>query len=145
MLIPPYVELAPRSPVVAGTKKDIESFIPAVPSRLRRWNRGVLWTSAFLVAVFAFFPSYVGRVIGASAMSAEEDPSQLLVLGIEGMTCTGCEASVEVAVTIRKPLPCSASKPAASCPRADSPNASRGFAEPRGAGPFSDPPSCIPA
>lgn len=73
------------------------SCLPA-NSRLERWNRGLLWTSALLVAAFAFFPSYVGRVIGASAMSAEETRSQVLVLGIEGMTCTGCEAAVEVAL-----------------------------------------------
>lgn len=71
---------------------------PPANSRLLRWNRGLLWTSALLVAAFAFFPSYVGRVIGASAMSAEEVQSQVLVLGIEGMTCTGCEAAVEAAL-----------------------------------------------
>lgn len=67
-------------------------------SRFRRWNRGLLWSSALLVTALAFFPSYVGRVIGASAMSSEESVSSVLVLGIEGMTCAGCEAAVEAAL-----------------------------------------------
>lgn len=67
-------------------------------SRFRRWNRGLLWTSAVLVMALAFFPSYVGRVIGASSTSSEDSVSSVLVLGIEGMTCTGCEAAVEAAL-----------------------------------------------
>jgi copper chaperone CopZ len=58
----------------------------------------MLWVSAIFVAAFAFFPNYVGRVVGASATPANEELSQVLVLEIEGMTCAGCEAAVEAAL-----------------------------------------------
>ena len=77
---------------------DADGNCPPSSNRLKHWNRGLLWTSALLVAAFAFFPSYVGRVIGAPERSAEESESQTLVLGIEGMTCTGCEASLVTAL-----------------------------------------------
>ncbi len=67
-------------------------------SRLRRLNLGMLWTSTALVAALTLFPSYVGRVVGAQAAPSDSARSKTLVLDIEGMTCAGCEAAVEMAL-----------------------------------------------
>ncbi|MGQ0722045.1 MAG: heavy-metal-associated domain-containing protein, partial [Candidatus Eiseniibacteriota bacterium] len=69
----------------------------------RRWlrtNRVMMRISTELVVAFASFPSYVGGLVGAGGASAVpgEDAEQL-VLGVEGMTCSGCEAAVEMALS----------------------------------------------
>jgi copper chaperone CopZ len=66
--------------------------------RLRPLNRGILWISVVLVAALAFFPSYVGRVFGAPSTSTANVRSNMVLLSIEGMTCTGCEAAVVAAL-----------------------------------------------
>lgn len=71
---------------------------PPQPSRFRRWNLGMLWASAVVVAALALFPGYVGWVVGAPTVSTEGSGSSTLVLQIEGMTCAGCETSVEAAL-----------------------------------------------
>jgi copper chaperone CopZ len=67
--------------------------------RLRRLNRGMLWTSAALVAALAMFPSYAGRILGASSTSAETAETRFIVLDIEGMTCAGCEVAVATSLS----------------------------------------------
>ena len=67
--------------------------------RLRGLNRGMLWTSAALVAALALFPSYAGRILGASSTSAETAETRFIVLDIEGMTCAGCEVAVATSLS----------------------------------------------
>lgn len=66
--------------------------------RLRGANRAMLWLSAALVAAFAFFPEYVGSVVGGAGTPAGSQGNEVLILGVRGMTCTGCEATVERAL-----------------------------------------------
>lgn len=66
--------------------------------RLQRFNRAMLWSSAVLVLAFSLFPNYIGRVAGSEPARAHADSSKELVLAIEGMTCTGCEAGVSAAL-----------------------------------------------
>lgn len=75
----------------------------AVPhnSNLVRLNRAVLWICTALVLAFAFFPSYAGRLFGAappSVSAASEPGTQDWTLPVSGMTCAGCEATVETAL-----------------------------------------------
>jgi copper chaperone CopZ len=72
---------------------------PPSADRLRRWNLGLLWTSTALVAALAFFPEYVGSVLGAQMISIDQTAPPTLTLNIEGMTCTGCEAAVEATLS----------------------------------------------
>jgi copper chaperone CopZ len=65
----------------------------AVPDpKFQRFNRAMLWFATVAVAVFVFFPSYAGFLLG------ERNPSEILapanmttrLLRIEGMTCEAC-------------------------------------------------------
>ena len=73
-----------------------------VPNRrLIIFNKVMLWGSTGLVAAFAFFPSYVGSIISATA---DADPpkgqqEQLVAatqvdISVEGMTCEACAVHV---------------------------------------------------
>ena len=88
-----YLNYRPQSAVCSADGTCLPT-----SSRSRRSNRGVLWISAVLVVAFALFPGYVSRMAGASPTPPEEGQSRVLVLGIEGMTCTGCETAVETAL-----------------------------------------------
>ncbi len=74
----------------------------AAPGRnLRRFNRAVLWGSALIVAVAAFFPKYIGLLIGdkTPAVAAQTaGASQTVAILIEGMTCEGCATVVKSAL-----------------------------------------------
>jgi copper chaperone CopZ len=64
-------------------------------SRLLRTSRGMLWVSTVLVLVSALFPVYVGALLGTQTIGAEPTSSTTeWTLGIDGMTCPGCEAAV---------------------------------------------------
>lgn len=66
----------------------------SVPSsKLTRLNKGMLWVAAFLVAAFAFFPSYVGALLG-ERLSASADGT-VIQLDVQGMTCEACAVHVE--------------------------------------------------
>lgn len=73
------------------------------PSRplLRTFNRAVLWCSAALVAVFAFFPELTSAVPNKRAPEAGpgSPDSTMVVLDVGGMTCEACEAPVEQALS----------------------------------------------
>ena len=62
--------------------------------RLRRFSRTMLWMAAVGVVVFAFFPSYVGALLGNSS-SADITPHHTVTLLVDGMTCDGCAITVE--------------------------------------------------
>lgn len=77
----------------------------AVPSRpLERFNKGTLLLATALVLAIAFFPSYVGALVGAGqpspAHATAAPPSRLrtMTLEIEGMTCEGCSVHVRKAL-----------------------------------------------
>ena len=74
----------------------------AANRRLTRFNRGSLWIAMVGAAVFAAFPYYVdllglGEAEAATPAQALE-AADMLVVGIEGMTCPGCAVTVEQAL-----------------------------------------------
>lgn len=67
--------------------------------RVQRLNRGMLWLTTVFVAVFAFFPGYVGAFTGGGGELAETAPAQVTVhYLVEGMTCAGCEGHTREAI-----------------------------------------------
>lgn len=68
---------------------------------IRKFNKVVLWIVTFLVLAFAFFPSYVGALIGGNAdtLAARQDLDKFSVR-IDGMTCDAC--AVTIAEALRK-------------------------------------------
>ncbi len=60
----------------------------------RRFNLTMLVIATVMVGTFAFFPNYLGALL-PSATPAVADQTVTTVLGIEGMTCAGCEVHVE--------------------------------------------------
>jgi copper chaperone CopZ len=53
----------------------------------------MLWTATALVGAFAFFPSYVGVVVGSSdpvSVPVDDASPASAKYHIEGMTCEGC-------------------------------------------------------
>jgi copper chaperone CopZ len=66
----------------------------AVPnSKLTRLNKGMLWVATLLVAAFAFFPNYVGALVGAGQSASVEGTA--VRLDIQGMTCEACALHIE--------------------------------------------------
>ncbi len=81
---------------------EVESCCPpenATGFTIKKFNKIILWGVTVFVVAFAFFPNYVGAVLGGSgnALAAREDLDKVAV-SIEGMTCEAC------AVTIGKAL-----------------------------------------
>lgn len=67
---------------------------------VRRFNRGVLIGSTLAVLLLSAFPSYVDRLASSwtGDGSGAESEASSLTIGVAGMTCAGCEASVESAL-----------------------------------------------
>lgn len=66
----------------------------SVPSsRLARLNKGMLWIATVLVGAFAFFPNYVGAIVGGRVADSAEGAT--VHLEIEGMTCEACALHIE--------------------------------------------------
>lgn len=66
----------------------------SVPNpKLTRLNKGMLWLATILVAAFAFFPNYVGALVGAR-QSASGDGTAIH-LDVQGMTCEACALHIE--------------------------------------------------
>ena len=61
--------------------------------KLTRLNRGILWLATLLVGAFAFFPNYVGVLLGSSGSHDTDGPT--IRLRIEGMTCEACARGIE--------------------------------------------------
>lgn len=71
----------------------------ATPSRkLQRTSRIMLWTATVGVVVFAFFPNYVGALIGGEPAAADGAIVSQVTLAVDGMTCDGCAVTVEQAL-----------------------------------------------
>lgn len=68
----------------------------ATPNRkLQRTSRVMLWVAMVGVLAFAFFPNYVGALLGGTANA---DTEGTIVLDVGGMTCGGCALTVEQAL-----------------------------------------------
>lgn len=67
------------------------------PTKIKMFNQVMLWVATVAVAGFAFFPSYVGILLGGSTDPLLTDDSSVkkIVLAIDGMTCEGCTAPIE--------------------------------------------------
>lgn len=67
--------------------------------KLRRFNQASIWIAAVLVAAFALFPNYVGRLLAASeplaTVEAATDQGETITLAIEGMTCEACAVGLK--------------------------------------------------
>ncbi len=62
-----------------------------------KWNKIVLWLAAFIILLAILFPySNFTTTINARVQHAGE--VREVVIPFEGMTCTGCESSVEMAI-----------------------------------------------
>lgn len=78
---------------------DLDGSCRMPSPRTKRLNRGMLWLSAGLVVLFVLFPSYIGSLLAtAETAEAKAGATERLVLGIEGMTCAGCEARVSASL-----------------------------------------------
>jgi copper chaperone CopZ len=68
-------------------------------SKLRRFHRVMLWVSALLVALFAWFPNYLSVILGidrsAGSITEMAGIESAIVLRVEGMTCDACAISLE--------------------------------------------------
>lgn len=62
-------------------------------SKLTRLNKGLLWIATLLVGAFAFFPNYVGALVGAHTSTPVEGTT--VHLDIQGMTCEACVLHIE--------------------------------------------------
>ncbi|MCH8344714.1 MAG: organomercurial lyase MerB [Planctomycetes bacterium] len=70
--------------------------------KLRRFNRATLWVSTVVVLAVALFPHYVASLIarGSPAVAAQTTATApTTTLRIGGMTCDGCAAFVQLALT----------------------------------------------
>jgi len=67
----------------------------AVPNpRLTRINKAMLLISTAFVAAFAFFPSYVGVLLGHTEETTSVSVTYDLEFPVEGMTCEACAATL---------------------------------------------------
>lgn len=62
---------------------------------LSKVNKAMLWVVTTLVLAFAFFPNYVGYLLGDGEVLAVRDDLNKVVVDIEGMTCEACAASIQ--------------------------------------------------
>lgn len=70
--------------------------------RFKRFNRAMLWLATVFVVVFALFPLYAAPLLDAFESSDAADQAgatETRILSVDGMTCGGCEAHVENALT----------------------------------------------
>lgn len=66
---------------------------PSGSMQVQRLQRGALWFVTIIVLAFAFFPSYVGKLIESgkdSLASSYRDSGRTLTFQVKGMTCAGC-------------------------------------------------------
>ncbi len=95
-----YLREEPERP--ASDRCEPGSECETANRRLKRYNRGSLWIAMVGAAVFAAFPYYVDRLPLAEAeagMPAQAfETADLTLVGIDGMTCSGCAVTVEQAL-----------------------------------------------
>lgn len=69
---------------------------------VKKLNKAMLWVVTAVVLVFAFFPNYVGYLIGGGEPPAgrSELAGQIRwTLAVDGMTCEGCATGLQVALS----------------------------------------------
>lgn len=69
---------------------------------LRKLNKGMLWIVTAVALAFAFFPNYVGLIVGGSnvASAQEQLPADAVAVSVtvEGMTCEACAGHIRAAL-----------------------------------------------
>lgn len=63
----------------------------------RKWNRIILYIAAFALLLLILF-LYLNFTIKSSAQVQQAGEVREVVIPVHGMTCTGCESSVEMAI-----------------------------------------------
>jgi copper chaperone CopZ len=89
----------PRA-VATGSKGEESCGCPPERSKgfaIKKLNKIMLWVVTAFVLAFAFFPNYVGFVLGAGESTSTPPRTEQIewVLVIEGMTCQGCAAHLQ--------------------------------------------------
>jgi len=85
---------------VPGTQKDETRCCPPEGTKgftIKKLNKVMLWVITVFVLAFAFFPNYVGILLGGDqpAMAIPTAERVQWTMTIEGMTCQGCAAHIE--------------------------------------------------
>lgn len=86
---------------VPATESNAEACCPPAGGRistLKRVNKVMLWVVTVFVLAFAFFPNYVGYLLGGGDTLAARNDLDKVVVKVEGMTCEACAASIENAL-----------------------------------------------
>jgi len=86
---------------VPGANTEAESCCPPQGAKgftLKRLNKVMLWVVTVFVLAFAFFPNYVGYLLGGSDTLVARDDLEKVLVKIDGMTCEACAASIEKSV-----------------------------------------------
>lgn len=66
--------------------------------KMQRTSRVMLWFATVGVLAFAFFPNYVGALLGGASAEADGAAMQAVTLTVDGMNCDGCAVTVEKAL-----------------------------------------------
>jgi copper chaperone CopZ len=66
---------------------------------LKKVNKVLLWVVTVFVLAFAFFPNYVGYLLGGGNALAARSHLDKIVVKIDGMTCEACAANIENALS----------------------------------------------
>lgn len=87
---------------VPATESKGEACCPPAGGRvstLKKVNKVMLWVVTAFVLAFAFFPNYVGYILGGGGdtLAARADLDKTVV-AIEGMTCEACAVNIESAL-----------------------------------------------
>jgi len=65
---------------------------------LKKVNKVMLWVVTVFVLAFAFFPNYVGFLLGGGDTLAARSDLDKVVVKIDGMTCEACATNIENAL-----------------------------------------------
>lgn len=64
----------------------------------RKLNKVMLWVVMVFALGLAFFPNYVGMILGAGNTRPVPNGTNVVVVDIEGMTCEACTTEVQSAI-----------------------------------------------
>jgi copper chaperone CopZ len=73
----------------------------AVPNvKSQRFSRAMFWVAVVFIGAFAFFPNYVGYLLGGTSSGnvVAVQGQREVHLDLEGMTCEGCAATITAAL-----------------------------------------------
>ena len=91
-------------PVSDGEAAEATCCLPGANKvmNLRRLNRGMLWIVTAFALAFAFFPNYVGLIMGGGNVASAEEQlpadAVAVTVAVEGMTCEACAVHVRSAL-----------------------------------------------